>query len=146
MAELMRSILAGLALAGFVLVAPGKAEAPLSAADQASIRGVITEQIEAFKADDGIAAFAYASPMIQQLFGTPERFMEMVKSGYLPVYRPREVAFLDVVEIEGDLVQRVLVVGPDQRAVRAYYSMQRQQDGTWRINGCTLEQLPEVAI
>jgi Domain of unknown function (DUF4864) len=146
MARLMRSILVGLLLAGFVVTAKGKAEALLAPEDQASIRGVITEQIEAFKADDGVAAFAYASPAIQQLFGTPERFMEMVRTGYQPVYRPREVSFLDLVELEGDLVQRVLVVGPDQRAVTAYYSMQRQQDGTWRIDGCTLEQLPEVSI
>jgi len=36
----------------------------------------------------------------------------------------------------------VHVIGPDGRAVTAFYPMTQLPDGTWRINGCYL-QAPE---
>ena len=72
------------------------------------------------------------------MFGTPDRFMNMVRSGYAAVYRPREVQFLDLVIDQGRLAQRVLFVGPDGVPVLAYYYMERQPDGSWRISGVTL--------
>ena len=102
-----------LLLLGATAGAPARAEsAVVSAADQAAIRGVITSQLDAFRHDNGAAAFALASPAIQGLFGTPERFMAIVQQSYQPVYRPREVDFRDVVSFEGHPTQRVVVVGP----------------------------------
>ena len=49
---------------------------------------VIDGQIAAFARDDGAAAFEYATPDIQRMFGTPDRFMEMARAGFQPVYRP----------------------------------------------------------
>ncbi len=72
------------------------------------------------------------------MFGTPDRFMQMVRTGYGAVYRPREVQFLDLVVEQGELAQRVLFVGPDGVPVIAYYFMERQPDGSWRISGVTL--------
>lgn len=119
---------------------------PLRAAEPAdAIRAVIEGQLQAFRADDGAAAFAYASPKIQGLFGDPERFMTMVRSGYQPVYRPRRHEFRDLVPEAGRLVQRVLLVGPDGVPVIAAYLMQQQPDGSWRIDGCVFERQPEVA-
>lgn len=121
--------------------APARAQAPASdvpSADRAAIRGVIGAQIEAFRRDDGAAAFAFASPGIQRLFGDPDSFMRMVRGGYQPVYRPRDVVFRDLVRLSGDLVQVVEVVGPDGRRVLALYPMEQQPDGSWRIAGCQL--------
>jgi len=41
------------------------------------------------------------------------------------------------------MTQRVLLVGPDGVPVVADYLMQRQPDGSWRINGCILERPPD---
>jgi hypothetical protein len=90
-----------------------------------------------------VQAFSYASPAIQSIFKDPETFMSMVRAGYQPVYRPREVEFRDLVPVEGRLTQRVLVVGPDGVPVVAQYVMQRQPDGSWRIDGCVLERSAE---
>ncbi len=119
--------------------------APARAAEPAdSIRAVIEAQLRAFRADDGAAAFALASPDIQRLFGDPDRFMAMVRSGYQAVYRPRSHEFRDLAP-EGDrLVQRVLLVGPDGVPVVAAYLMERQPDGSWRIDGCVFERPPEA--
>lgn len=110
----------------------------LTDADQAAIRKAIEGQLQAFQRDDGSAAFSYATPTIQEIFQSPETFMEMVRAGYNAVYRPQAVQFKDIVWLHGAPAQRVLVVGPDGVPVMAVYPMMRMPDGTWRINGCFL--------
>ncbi|WP_119419982.1 DUF4864 domain-containing protein [Desertibaculum subflavum] len=137
--------------AGALTVAAGlpaafAAEAELSGADRAAIERTIRGQIEAFGRDDAAAAFAFAAPAIREMFGTPENFLGMVRNGYAAVYRPREVEFRALVTVAEIVVQQVLVVGPDGRAQIALYTMERQADGTWRINGCSLVASPEKAI
>ncbi len=81
-----------------------QAQAPatdIAAADRAAIRQIIGDQIAAFRRDDGPGAFAFASPTIQAMFGTPDIFMDMVRNGYQPVYRPQSVSFTDLVYIDG---------------------------------------------
>lgn len=112
----------------------------LPGADGNAIVAVIQKQLAALQADQAAKAFSFASPGIQSMFGTPDRFMQMVRSGYAAVYRPREVQFLDLVIDQGRLAQRVLFVGPDGVPVLAYYYMERQPDGSWRISGVTLRQ------
>lgn len=106
-----------------------------------AIRAIISDQMAAFRRDDAVAAFNDASPFIQGRFQQPDIFLQMVRSGYTPVYRPHEVEFRDLVEAPDGLEQRVFVMGPDGRAYLAHYQMQRQNDGSWKINGCTLEPL-----
>jgi hypothetical protein len=119
--------------------APAHAQDQLSADDRAAIREVIQAQVDAFRRDDGEAAFALASPGIQQMFGTPEIFMDMVRQGYQPVYRPRRFEFEGIVSLGEQPAQMVAVVGPDGRPVVAVYPMKRLPDGRWRIDGCFLK-------
>ena len=114
-------------------------DADMPAAERQAIRDVIQSQVEAFQRDDGAAAFGYASPEIQRLFGTPEVFMQMVRQGYQPVYRPRRFDFEEIVTLNGQPAQKVHVVGPDGRPVTAFYPMRRLPDGSWRIDGCFLK-------
>lgn len=109
---------------------------------RAAIAGVIERQIDAFRRDDGAAAFGLASPGIQRTFGSSQAFMKMVIEGYRPVYRPRRVEFLDLVEEDGRLIQRVLVEGPDGNLYMALYPMLRMEDGSWRTDGCYLLRRP----
>ena len=125
-------------LAVLAVIVPARSTAQTDGGDRAAIVAVIAGQMAAFRDDRSDDAFSYASPAIRRLFGTPQSFMEMVRRGYAPVYRPRSVAFLDLVSTPRGPVQRVLVVGPDGVAVIADYLMQRQADGSWRIDGCTL--------
>lgn len=131
-----------LALLGALLALALPAEAQVSEPDRSAIRDVIERQIEAFRRDDGAAAFGYASPSIQGMFGSPDTFMDMVRQGYRPVYRPRAVEFREIVTLQGMPTQKVHVIGPDGRPVTAFYPMSRQADGSWRIEGCYL-QAPE---
>lgn len=132
-----------LALLGVLvgLAVPALAQ-DVSPADRAAIRDVIQSQVEAFRRDDADAAFGLASPTIRGMFGTSEVFMDMVRQGYQPVYRPKVFDFREVVALDGQVTQKVHVVGPDGRPVTAYYPMTRLPDGSWRIDGCYL-QAPE---
>lgn len=118
----------------------------LSDADRAAIRQTIKGQIEAFKADDADLAFSFATPMIQDRFGDASRFVAMVKRGYRPVYRPRQIEFTDLLDVRGKPTQRLVVVGPDNDVFSAYYLMEQQVDGSWRISGCVLRPLRDRSI
>lgn len=129
-----------------LLAAQAFAQAPatdVGAADRATIRDVIEGQIAAFRRGDGAGAFAYASPTIKRMFGTPENFMDMVRGGYPQVYRPSSVGFGELMQVGDTLVQLVDIVGPDGLPVIAVYEMERQPDGSWQINGCSLMRPPE---
>jgi hypothetical protein len=116
----------------------------VSERDVLSIEQVIRGQLDAFQLDDGVRAFSLASPSIQAIFQSPDRFMQMVRAGYQPVYRPRQVEFGRLIEFQGQPTQLVTLVGPDGRVVAAYYLMERQPDGFWRIDGCILREAPAV--
>jgi hypothetical protein len=122
------------------LIQPVRADegAALGATDRAAIRAVVEEQLAAFQRDDERAAFRLASPTIQQQFKSSGNFMRMVRSGYKAVYRPRDVQFGEIETVDGNIIQRVELVGPDGAPALAHYVMQRQPDGSWRINGCFL--------
>ncbi|HEY5897574.1 MAG TPA: DUF4864 domain-containing protein [Burkholderiales bacterium] len=124
------------------LILPGLAAAAesLSASDVAEIRAVINRQIDAFRRDDARGAFALVSPGVQQEFGTPERFLDVVRGSYRAVYRPATVNFLEVVAIGGEAVQPVQLTDRSGAVWLAYYAMQRQHDGSWRASGCHLVQ------
>jgi Domain of unknown function (DUF4864) len=127
-----------LALAFAVPAGAFAVETRLSGADVAEIRSVIHRQIDAFGRDDAQGAFALVSPRVQQSFGSPERFLETMRTAYRPVYRPKGVSFLDLVVLSGEVVQRLQVTDRSGAVWVAYYVMQRQKDGSWRTHGCRL--------
>ena len=121
---------------------PLRAQVDIETADVKSIRRVIEQQIDAFKRDDATGAYSFAAPAIRKIFPSAEIFMQMVRQGYQPVYRPRSFAFEELTRIDGKLVQPVRVIGPVGLPVTALYIMERQPDGNWKIGGCVLTQAP----
>nr|WP_298686372.1 DUF4864 domain-containing protein [uncultured Dongia sp.] len=124
----------------------GAAADPASDADKAMFQQIISAQMSAFQADDAAGAFDFASPDLQAKFGSAATFLEMVKSGYAPVYRPRTVEFRDIVEHDIGPEQRVFVIGPDGRSYIAHYMMEKQPDGSWRISGCYLDKAGDESV
>ena len=116
----------------------GGAQAGVTDDEVAEIRAVIHRQIDAFKRDDARGAFALVSPDAQQVFGTPERFLDVVRVSYRAVYRPAEIRFLGLTLIGAEAVQQVQLVDRSGAVWHAYYAMQRQKDGSWRTHGCRL--------
>ncbi|QMU58603.1 MAG: DUF4864 domain-containing protein [Boseongicola sp.] len=108
-----------------------------------SLEATIQGQIDAFLVDDFGAAFDFASPMIQQLFGSSENFGSMVRNGYPMVWRPSKLTFLDLRERGGLLWQQVLILDGAGQSHVLEYQMIPTQDG-WRINGVSILQAPGV--
>ncbi len=137
---MLRSLLA-IVLWGFMSVA--SLADSISATDKAEFQRIITAQINAFRADDGPTAYDFAAPVVRNIFPTPEIFMAMVKQGYPQVYRPQSFNFTEaLIDPMGRPAQKMTVVGPDGKSYIALYSMEKQPDGTWRISGCTLLEIP----
>lgn len=112
-------------------------------AQETSIEGVITSQLQAFNDRDVQEAWQYASPMIQGMFQTPENFGAMVRNGYPMVWDNSDVRFLEQEELGSRTRQEVLIKGPDGAFYILDYQMIETPAG-WQINGVQVIPAPEV--
>ena len=113
--------------------------APAYAADDAAdARSVITSQVEAFSRDDAATAYGFASPLLHELFPQAEMFMGMVRGGYPPVYRHKSFQLGEFSTADGRMTQRANIIDANGAAWEAVYSLERQDDGTLKISGCSL--------
>jgi len=119
-------------LAGSIL--PAAAEENVTAGQT-----IIRSQEEAFGRDDAAAAYTFAAPGIKSVFQTPDIFMSMVRSGYAPVYRHRSFEFGEAKTYEGKIYQQVHIIDANGEAWEALYTIEPQEDGTFKISGCVLK-------
>jgi Domain of unknown function (DUF4864) len=110
-----------------------------------AIQGVISQQFEAFRADDFGRAFEFASPAIRGRFGTTENFGQMVREGYPMVWRPGSIRFGGLEDIDGRMVQRVFVTDAAGRLHELQYEMIATGDG-WKINGVRVMQPESTGV
>lgn len=125
----IRSTLAALLAALPLTLSPARAD------DAADGRSVIESQINAFLNDDMATAYSYAAPAIKRIYPDESRFFDMVRRGYQPVYRPGNFAFGRSKVNGSGIVQEVIIQGPDGQDWTALYSLERQPDGSFKING-----------
>lgn len=109
------------------------------------IRGVITDQIDALQRDDARAAFECTTPSIRATFGTPERFMNMVRRDYKPIFRNRSAEFLDVERRPGGFVQPMRITTLSGRILIALFLVSPQPDERWLIEGVIMYRAPETS-
>ena len=132
---MMRFLLIALMTLG--LVGPLRAQSD-------DITGVIGGQIEALKRDDFATAFGFASPVIKRMFGTPERFGEMVQQRFPMVWRPADVQYLEQRQVGGLTYQTVLI----RDGAGGFHTLEYEMipvAGGWQINGVRFLQAPPVA-
>ena len=123
-----------------ILNAPAFAQQEESIGVAGLAKDVIEQQITAFLNDDATTAYSFASPEIKSVFPNAERFFEMVKKSYAPVYRPGNYAFgRNQVSPDGTIAyQEVLISAPDGKDWAVYYELKRQRDGQFAINGVSI--------
>ena len=127
-----------LVFAGFTALAAPAQETPVPA-----IEATIQNQFNAFLQGDVATAFTFASPGIQSMFGSAERFGMMVQQGYPMVWRPADVKYLELRTVAGNLWQRVMVTDQSGAVHMLDYQMIQTQKG-WQINGVQL--LPSAGV
>ena len=122
----------------FISVVPATdaSAAEVSALQAKQMQAVIQAQLDAFAADDAKRAFSFAAPKVRDAFGTPDRFIAMVRAGYPVVYRPAAVSFFKPQTLEGAFIQRVQLTDENGGVWLATYQLERQRDRSWRIAGC----------
>jgi hypothetical protein len=140
---MFRPFLLALVLTGASTALPA---AEVTRQDALAIRAVVADQLDAFTHDDAPRAFSLATTSIRAQFGTPEAFINMVRFAYPVVYRPKTVQFEKPEVVEGEVIQPVRMTDAEGRAWIALYAMQRQADGSWRINGCQLARLSGLEV
>ena len=128
----MRLRLCGLILAG-VLALPALAQEARNPAIEATIQG----QISAFLAEDVAKAFTFAAPNIKGIFGSAENFGAMVKQGYPMVWHPSAVRMLELRNVQGSFMQRVMLTDDAGHTHLLDYQMLETPEG-WEINGVQL--------
>ena len=116
----------------------------LSEYDKSEIRRIIETQLKAFQEDNEIKAFGFASPKIQEQFGTAENFIRMVKTQYHPVYRPRAIMFRGFTTVNHFPAQILVIMDQEGNLTQVVYVMQHQRDRTWRIHGCFFVPIDET--
>ena len=111
--------------------------------DVAKIRNIILSQLDAFREDDAEKAFSFAAPQIQKIFKTPEIFLHMVRK-IISVSIP--AAVVRVSRHPAHRRKHRSTAGgyrPDRHVGNgAFYIMEEQPDGTWKIGGCIMAQEP----
>jgi hypothetical protein len=133
----MRVLLVFLLLLGLTSVARAFSES-----DRAAAQSTIEQQLQAFLADDAATAYSFAAPGIKAMFPTQDVFMEMVRRGYAPVYRPQSYSFGELEETAAGLQQVVDIIDSAGVQWTALYTLARQPDGSWKITGCYLIRKP----
>ena len=124
-------------LTGLMLLAGG------AQADEAAIRGVIDDQLDAFRADDFASAFTFAAPNIRDIFRDPDTFGRMVREGYPMVWHPGRVQYLGTSEEGASWRQDVLITDEAGRLHTLAYTMIETPEG-WKIAGVEILRDPEV--
>jgi hypothetical protein len=133
-----RRFLAACGACAVSLSLPRPARSAEPAPDWNEIKRVIAAQRAALVAGDADRAFAFASPGIRAQFGAAANFLAMVRSGYAALLAARHVEFLEGAVIEGNVIQPLRLIMPDDEVLVALYSMQQQPDRSWRILGCAI--------
>ncbi len=135
--SLLKPFVFGMLAVWMFLPTMGAAE-DLTDSDKQAFQKIISSQIAAFRVDNADAAFAFASPRIQQIFRDPQVFITMVKQSYFPVYRPKSFEFGQAELKHGQPTQIVKILGPNGVPWAALYTFEKQGDGSWRISGVYL--------
>ena len=107
---------------------------------------VIDAQLEAFRSGDAEKAYSFATPGIQRQFPNSSIFMQMVMNGYNVLRQPTQVEYQGLREHFGVKVQLVQLTDMNGFTFQAFYQMEQQNSGEWRIGGCMIQQVDQNKI
>ena len=131
-------------LSGASALAQGT-EAPPAEVQSEGIEAVIGAQLDAFRGRDVGAAWQYASPMIQGLFGGPANFGRMVEQGYPMVWDNSSARFVARRTDGLRTYQQVMIQDANGGLHMLEYTMIPDAGG-WLIDGVRILPLPDVGV
>jgi hypothetical protein len=124
--------------------------APVVSQDEASPwQATVTGQIEAFRAQDGAAALAFAGEGFRTQFeAQPEAFYgAIIASGYTPIVESRSHSFGNFNRLSDTAVLQVVkFVGRDQALHEAVYELVDEPEEGWRVQGVLMRREAGIGI
>lgn len=124
--------------------------APAAAQDEAAPwQAVVTGQIEAFRAQDGAAALAFAGEGFRTRFeGQPEAFYAaIIASGYEPIAVSRSHSFGNFNRVsETSVLQVVKFIGTNQDLYEAVYELVDEPEEGWRVQGVIMRKEAGISV
>lgn len=118
----------------------------LRESEMAQIRSAVQAQIEALTKDDAVKAFDLTTEDTRNRLGSPDNFLKMIKEKYDPVYRHRMALYSSPQIVLGKVYQAVRLTDLDSHVWVAIYLMHKDEEGTWKIDGCQLVQTMTIAV
>lgn len=118
----------------------------LQESEVAEIRDAVQSQIDALANDDAATAFDLTTDDTRSRLGSPDNFLRIIKESYEPVYRHRMALYSSPQVVLGKVYQVVRLTDLESHVWVAIYLMHKDEEGTWKINGCQLVQTPAIAI
>lgn len=98
-------------------------------------RRIITSQLAALQNGDADGAWAFAHGSIRAIFGSPDRFYQMVDQGYRPLIDFTRISFQEAEQAGQVWIQPVRLNDLNNDEYIAFYAMQPNAEGEWRISG-----------
>lgn len=135
----LQALFVAAALSGTLSAVPARAD------DSSDIQSTISAQLQAFRVEDGAAAYSYAAPNIKTYFPSADIFMSMVKQGYAPVYKSSSATFGALKPEGSGFRQEVFLSDMDGQSWIASYTLERQADGSMKITGCQIRKGDDVS-
>ena len=134
-AQLIQVTFAAMVFAGLVVIGSAMAQEIENQADAEASKSVIEDQLDAFKTRDLERAYSHAAPGIRAMFPSVEQFSSMVERGYGAIFRHESYVFGRNRQEAGEMFHEVIITDDAGKQWQAVYSLQRQEDGSWRITG-----------
>jgi Domain of unknown function (DUF4864) len=131
--------------AGHVTAVSVKAKSLLAdeftATDKRKIEDAVRAELRAIVAQDAKRAFAKLTPSTQSFFGKPETFLQAVADELPPILVTKKFSFLGI-ERTGSTTSEVLITDIVGQEWLAQFEVERQENGEWRVKGCTVQVNP----
>lgn len=118
----------------------------ITTADAIAIHDVVQLQLEALANDDADRAFELATSEKRKLIGSPDRFLQIIKEQYHPIYRYERVIFSSPEVIDGNAIQMVRVTDGNSKVWVAVFWMKEDKESRWKIDGCQLLETTSVSV
>ncbi len=118
----------------------------IRASDRKRIAEAVIEQLKAFENNDAETAYNLAAPLARSEYGSADNFLNNLGDIY-SLITTSTIERLDGLDTgSGDPRQRMLLTSPSGRLWMAYFTMQKQSDGAWKILGFMIEDAPGQVI
>lgn len=128
----MRFLISVSVMVFFSIAAPAQTISP---EQKTATQAVIKDQLSAFQTGDHDRAFSHAAPSIKKMFRSTENFIRMVESGYNALYASDGYFFARNRTDGTTIFQEVIATDQSGKQWQAIYSLQLQDNGSWKITG-----------